>query len=202
MSKRKFYLISFLLVTILFFTSAVTCNFCGTPVEIITQEEETAEEQDARHEEDVTQESLDTSESQSSQSTPAESESDNITENDPPEIILIEINGYEIDMLIDEGLFDALPISEADYPEGVDFRVLATDSENDELEYRVYDSRGNEFEVTKINNNSAECTWYIPSETGPYTLTLEVSDGKGGSDSRSVDMNLVLESYDFILPEE
>ena len=69
--------------------------------------------------------------------------------------------------------------------------IIATDEDGDELQYSAHDSQGTNFDVIKIDNNNAEFTFRPHFEAAPYTLTIEVSDGKGGIDSYPINMNFV-----------
>ena len=113
-------------------------------------------------------------------------------DNHPPAIEEIETMGVDVEYAEAEGMFEDLP-ADPDIEEIPDtvFSIEAYDEDGDELRYRAYDSLGAEFDVTKIDNNNAEFYWELSEEPGPYTLTMEVSDGKGGTDSQSVNMTFI-----------
>jgi hypothetical protein len=187
MKKNKLYILSSILIIISLFTTAAACNLCGVPVEIgeATTEETATGQQTTR-----------TTQGQS-QSTEAPAEG-----NHPPAIREIEFMGMDVEFIESEGGFDEIP---AVVGEEATLTIEAYDEDNDELTYAAYDSLGTSFDVTKIDNNNAEFTWLTPGVPGSYTLTVEVSDGKGGADSYSIDMNFfALECFelDDELPED
>jgi hypothetical protein len=189
MRKNKLFFISSILIIICFFTIAATCNLCGVPVEI---GETTEEETEGRNE--TVQQTASTS--QSTQLSTEASE-----DNHPPVIADIEMAGYSIELLEEGGAFDELTISYSEDTEDTPVSIIATDEDGDELIYSAYDSRGTNFDVTKIDNNNAEFLWVLPSEAGSYILTIEVSDDKGETVSRPIEMNLNLGVVEFIEPE-
>jgi hypothetical protein len=63
------------------------------------------------------------------------------------------------------------------------------------------DSLSYQWEVTGgsiTDPNSQNTTWTMPSTPGSYTVTLTVSDGKGGEDTESKDKNVTDLVYDFL----
>jgi hypothetical protein len=176
MKKNRLFILSSILIIISLFATAAACNLCGVPIEI---GEATTEEVGAR------QQTTETTQGQS-QSTQA-----SIDGNNPPVIEEIELMGMDVEFAESEGYFDELPAPEAEGAE-LTFTIEATDEDGDELTYTAYDSLGENFDVVKIDNNNAEVTWILPVLNGSYALTIEVSDGRGGTDSHSIDMNFVL----------
>jgi hypothetical protein len=177
MKKNKLFLISSILIIICLFATAAACNLCGIPIEI---GEATTEETEAR------QQTTEATQGQS-QSTEAPQSTDAPVEgNNPPAIREIELMGMDVEFIESEGGFDEIP---AVVGEEATLTIEAYDEDGDELTYVAYDSLGTSFDVTKIDNNNAEFTWLTPGVAGSYTLTIEVSDGRGGTDSYSIDMN-------------
>jgi hypothetical protein len=176
MKKNRLFIISSILIIISLFTTAAACNLCGVPIEI---GEATTEETEAR------QQTTATTQGQT-QGTEAPTDGNN-----PPVIEEIELMGMDVEFAASEGYFDELPAPEAEGAE-LTFTIEASDEDGDELTYSAYDSLGTNFDVNKIDNNNAEFIWILPVLDGSYTLTIEVSDGRGGSDSHSMDMNFVL----------
>lgn len=193
MKKKRSYIFISTLIIILVFSTAVTCNLCGTPVEIILPEEAQTDLGPSNS----VQEASGTSEpSGNEQQTGSAGQ-----ENSPPLILDVELFGYDTEFLKESGFFDEIEISGAEEVTEFPINITATDSDGDELTYSAYDDRGNNFEVTKIDNNNGEFTWPLPSGTGPYTLTIEVSDGGSEPVTYSIEMNFVLGVVEFILPE-
>jgi hypothetical protein len=180
MRKNKLFLISSTLIIISLFVTAATCNLCGVPIEI---GEATTEETELR------QQTTRTTQEQT-QGTEAPLE-----DNSPPSIKEIEVSGgVDIELLEDQ--FNYIN-TEEDYEEEIPFNIEAYDEDDDELNYSAYDSLGTSFSCTKIDNNNAEFIWSPPrAYFGSYTLTMEVSDGKGGTDVYSIDMNFTDYSED------
>ena len=173
--KKALYIIITLIVFILVSSLAVTCNMCSAPFKTDTEIENDDGIQSGQGGET---------------SNPGQSQNGNTAQdnNNTPSIDSIEISGINVELMKSQGYFDNLP---SELPEGaaIVIDVKASDEDGDELNYRFYDSLGTDFNVKKIDNNHAEITWIVPLHTGGYTLTLEVSDGRGGTDSYSVDMN-------------
>ena len=185
MRKNKLYLLSSILIIIFVCATAVTCNLCGNPIEITVPEEETTVEKPEQENQATTQ-----AESQSTEAA--------VEDNHPPEIREIEMMGMDVEYAVSEGYFDEIPVEAIG---DVNFTIEAYDEDVDELQYSAFDSLGNSFEVTKIDNNNAEFSWELLPESGSYTLTIEVSDNRGGTDSQSIDMNFVLPVFEYIEPE-
>jgi hypothetical protein len=198
MKKNKLFLFLSIITLVLIFGIAAICNFCGTPVEVGV---ETTDEEQGSDSGIQPEHSSSSSSGQSSQGTSGNAD-DAEPGNNPPEIIEIELWGANIELYEREGLFDIVPLNSEDDPDEVYFEIVATDRDGDELEYRAFGSRGDEFEVTKINNNSADFFWIIPFVAGQYTLTIEVTDGRGGRAVRDIEMTIVLEEMEFIPLEE
>jgi hypothetical protein len=177
MKKNKLFILSSILIIISLFTTAAACNLCGVPVEIgeATTEETEAKQQTTR----TTQGQSQGTDAPQSTEAPAEG-------NNPPVIVEVQIQGGDIP----EEIFDEPFIAGEVKTFPINF--TATDEDGDELQYSAYDSLDNNIEVTKIDNNNAMFHHGISPEVGPYTITVEVSDGKGGTDSYSIEMNLVL----------
>ena len=187
MKKNKLYILSSILIIISLFATAVTCNLCGTPLDISLGDTETTEEEGS-----PASQREPTETTQSAQNTEAPVEGNN-----PPVIQEIEIMGIDVEAAEERGMFEDLPadLYMEEIPDNI-FSIEAYDEDDNELQYRAYDSLGTNFDVTKIDNNNAEFIWDFPDLVGSYTLTMEVSDGKGGIDSQSVDMNFVEVSDD------
>ena len=175
MRKNKLFILSSVLVIISLFATAAACNLCGVPIEIgeTTEEGYSVSQREPR----------DTI--QMSRNTEAASE-----DNNPPVIKEIELMGMDIEFAASEGYFDELPAPEAEGSE-LTITIEASDEDGDELTYSAYDSLGTSFAVDKIDNNNAEFIWILPVIGGSYTLTIEVSDRRGGTDSYSIDMNFI-----------
>ncbi len=173
--KKTKYIIFTLIIFILVSSLAATCNMCGIPLRM-----------DNRNKNDGNNPSV----QEGKASSPGQSQNSNNpdSDNSPPSIDRIEISGINVELMNSRGYFAELP---SELPEGavIVIDVEASDRNGDEIKYRLYDSLDMEFGVTKIDNNHAEITWIVPTHTGGYTLTLEVSDGRGGTDSYSVDIN-------------
>jgi len=186
MKKNKLYILSSILIIISLFATAVTCNLCGTPLDISLGDTETTEE-----------EGRPASQREPTETTQASQSTEAPVEGNPPAIQEVEWMGLDVEAAKEMGMFEDLPadLYMEEIPDNI-FSIEAYDEDDDELQYRAYDSLGNNFNITKIDNNNAEFTWIIPGEVGPYTLTAEVSDGKGGTDSQSVNMNFVEVSDD------
>ena len=181
MKKNKLYILSSILITISICASALTCNLCGNPIEITIPEEETSEERPGPAIETAA----------TTQTTPQNTGVAPEEDNQPPIIVEIEMDGYDIDFLESEGVLDEIPFISGEEPGEAIISIIATDEDGDELQYSAHDSQGTNFDVIKIDNNNAEFTFRPHFEAAPYTLTIEVSDGKGGIDSYPINMNFV-----------
>ncbi len=62
---------------------------------------------------------------------------------------------------------------------------IATDEDGDELSYEWSASRG------EIDGEGATVTWTAPEEVGVYDITVVVSDGHGGSATRTLRISVV-----------
>ncbi|MBC8387483.1 MAG: hypothetical protein H8E13_05470 [Actinobacteria bacterium] len=181
MGKNKLYIfLSILTITFLFGTAAI-CTQCGANIDkAVGDLGGSVDEEPPGTEPGVKQpSSTEPGETPSGDEPPYE-------DNHPPAIEEIETMGVDVEYAEAEGMFEDLP-ADPDM-EGTMFSIEAYDEDGDELRYRVYDSLGAEFDVTKIDNNNAEFYWELSEEPGPYTLTIEVSDGRGGTDSQLVNM--------------
>jgi len=69
----------------------------------------------------------------------------------------------------------------------------ATDPDGDSLGYKWEVTGG-----TLANANSQNTTWTMPASAGTYTLKLTVTDGKGGKDEESRNIEVVSLVYDFM----
>jgi hypothetical protein len=69
----------------------------------------------------------------------------------------------------------------------------ATDPDGDSVEYRWEVTGG-----TLADPDSQNTTWTMPSSAGTYTIKLTVTDGKGGEDDKSWDIEVVSLVYDFM----
>jgi hypothetical protein len=187
MKKNKLFIILSIITIVLIFGVAATCTLCGTPVTIGETDGtiETADEVTQEEEKPASQ-TEPTTTTQPSQSTEQPVEGNN-----PPVIVDVEFGDYSLDMYESEGYFNELPLDPDDPVSDIIFEIIATDEDGDGLTYNAYDSHGSSFPVNKIDNNNAELNWTTPGEVGPYTLTIEVSDGRGGTDSRAIEMNFV-----------
>ena len=181
MKKNKLFILLSFFALLIFFGVAATCNFCGTPLDISIGDTETTE-----NEEKPASQSETSATTQNSQSTEDAEEG-----NHPPSILDLEMGEYDLEQFEEDGYFDELPLDPGDPVSGIIFTIIATDEDGDELAYSAYDSHGRSFTINKIDNNNAELNWTTPEELGPYTLTIEVSDGRGGTDSHSIEMNFV-----------
>lgn len=69
----------------------------------------------------------------------------------------------------------------------------ATDPDGDSIEYSWEVTGG-----TLAEPDSKDTVWSMPSSAGTYTIKLTVTDGKGGDDEESMDIEVVRIIYDFI----
>jgi len=69
----------------------------------------------------------------------------------------------------------------------------ASDPDGDSLTY-LWEVTGG----TLDDRNSQNTTWTMPLTPGNYTVTLTVSDGRGGEDTKSVDKDVIDLVYDFM----
>jgi len=187
MRKSKLYIFLSILTVIFLFGTAAICTQCGASID------EAIEDLGGNVDEEPP--GTEPGEEQPSDTEPGETppgDGPPGEENNPPVIEEIEVMGVDIEYAEVEGMFEDLP-ADPDI-EGIPdiiFSIEAYDEDGDELQYRAYDSLGAEFDVTKIDNNNAEFFWELSEEPGPYTLTVEVSDGKGGTDSQLVNMTFI-----------
>jgi hypothetical protein len=201
MKKNKLFTFLSIITIIFVFTVAATCNLCGAPITIgeteVTDEEAKRDlegkEKSDKQDTDEEHQSEQTGEVDQETAEEAQDIEEGQDGNNPPKISVIEW-GDSGDIENMEFL-NEIPVAPAPcsgiYDAGVPMSITATDEDSDELIYNVNDNRGSSFNVTKIDNNNAKFYWLIPFDAGPYTLTIEVSDSRGGVDSRSVDMTLI-----------
>ena len=180
MKKNITFIIILLVITAILFSTAATCNMCGTPVDIGIGQEESSEDEMIS---EPQRETTGTTQGQS-QGTEAPVEGNN-----PPVIRDIEMWRTDIEVYEELLLSDWIPSAEVEEAE-IPFSIEAYDEDGDELTFIAYDSLGTDFNVTKIDNNNAEFTWRNPFYNGSYTLTVEVSDGRGGVVTYAIDMNI------------
>jgi len=197
MNKKTLFSAISVLSAIIFFSIAAICNQCSIPQQQAVRE--TVQEAD-REGDAVTP--------------PPEAETDGQTpdtaedtepapegENSLPVMDEIELFGWDIEYILESDGLDVVP-AEAEFY----FKIEAHDDDGDELAYKASDDRGNNYEVTKIDNEQAEFYWLIPAEEGPIILTFEVEDGKGGVASYALSTSIVQFEEegvdDFVEPEE
>ena len=187
MKKNRLFIFSSILIIISLFATAAACNLCGVPIEI----GETTEETEVRT--DTGQRSTNQGQSQS-----IEAPDDG---NHPPIIEEIELMGMDVEVIEAEGGFEDIIYPGVEVPDAK-FTIEVSDEDGDELQYSVFDSLGINFDVTIIDNNNAEFMWGFPDVIGEYTLTVEVSDGKGGIDTQSISMSIADIVAELDLPED
>jgi hypothetical protein len=68
--------------------------------------------------------------------------------------------------------------------ENADVACVATDPDKDELTYTWKATGG------KIKGNGPNIQWLAPMDTGIFTITCDVSDGKGGTDSFTISVTV------------
>ena len=180
MKKHKLFIISFLLIIIALFTTAAACNLCGIPIEIGEEQQteiETKKDTELKTEETtIVQEAEAATESEKTEA-----------ENHTPLIEKVIMSGKDIKILKTEGTLEKVPGGMVvDAP----FTIEVSDKDGDELEYLVYDSLGNYFKVTKIDNDFAIFYWSSPDITGDYNLFIEVTDGKD-ADMYDIGMTII-----------
>ncbi|MFU8796357.1 MAG: PKD domain-containing protein [Dehalococcoidia bacterium] len=77
-----------------------------------------------------------------------------------------------------------------DVGEGKDFRIRATASHPDELEF-VYEWEYEGGEIVEISEDGSTITWTAPYTRGDLTITVTVTDIHGNSVSESIELNVV-----------
>jgi len=187
MKRNKLYILLTLIITVILFGTAAICTQCGASIDEAIGDLGGFVEGESPGTEPGGEQPSDTEPGE----TPPGDEPP-YEDNHPPAIEEIETMGVDVEYAEAEGMFEDLP-ADPDI-EGIPdiiFSIEAYDEDGDELQYSAYDSLGAEFDVTKIDNNNAEFFWELSEEPGPYTLTMEVSDGRGGTDSQSVNMTFI-----------
>ena len=180
MRKHKLFIISSLLIIISLFATAAACNLCGIPVEI---GEEQQTEIETKKDTEVKTEKTTVEQEAKTANEPEETE----TENHKPVIEKVSMSGKDVKILETEGTLEKVPGGMVvDAP----FTIEVSDKDGDELEYLVYDSLGNYFKVTKIDNDFAIFYWSSPDITGDYNLFIEVTDGKD-ADMYDIGMTII-----------
>jgi len=106
--------------------------------------------------------------------------------NHPPVIDRIEIFGTDIRIAEAEGWLSETPMEIEFF-----FTIEASDEDGDDLEYFAYDDSGNNYEVRKLDDDLADFSWTSPDSEGSVVLTIEVSDGRGGVDNYSINMDII-----------
>jgi len=188
MKKSRLYILFSLLTIILILTTAATCNLCGIPIEI-------GEEQQTETKKDIEDKTEKAAAEQEDDTSPKSEESK--TANHKPVIEKVLMGGMDVRVMKAAGTLSKVPSGvQVEFP----FSIEAYDEDGDELQYSAYDSLGKYFKVEKIDDDLAIFHWNSPGTTGPYELTIEVSDGKGGVDTYTINMTIV--KMEEPLPEE
>jgi len=183
LNKKIIFVALYTLIAILLFSTALTCNMCGLPLQVDNATKNTGKKDYNSGNENVS--------NPNSGPESIKQSSDNKEQqpnNSAPVIENLKVAGINIKFAEASGYFKDLPSAEMQ-GSTIIINIEAYDKDGDELSYLSYDSLGNSFIVKKINSSHAELTWIVPAHTGSYSLTLEVSDGKGGKDSYTAEMN-------------
>jgi len=183
MKKKHLYLIFSVISIICLFALAASCNMCGHTITNETEEEIVVEESVSRTDETQSGGAQRDTQTQD-QSDDREGNDDNldVEVNHDPIITIISADDVELG-LSDE--FETLT------GENTNFLVLAEDEDGDELSYSATDSIGNNMEIVRRDNNTAEFVWVAPSDVGSYEIYIEVSDGNEGVASETVQVAIV-----------
>jgi cytoskeletal protein RodZ len=181
---KKIHFLLIAIIVIMFFGSAAICNLCSAPTSQTTITDTPAEADTSQHDSTNTAASAgstsndtdnDTSSTTAAGSTEeTESAAETSTQvtdapNNPPKIM---------EFFITEGVIFNSTINDA--------WVNALDEDGDTISYEWIISAGS------INNvNESRTKWQAPGTSGTLTLTVKISDGKGGTDEASTHINIV-----------
>lgn len=166
MRKNKFFIILVILTLFTIFATAATCNFCGIKLDTATSEK-------SEEEKNTTSEVTESNEEITEETEPEEIEAVAEEDNNNPFIETIAVNENEINES------DEIRVVSGNY---LNFVVIASDEDDDELTYSANDNIGNNLEITKLDNTFCGFSWLAPNNPGLYDLTIKVEDNKSGED--------------------
>lgn len=200
MRKKVLFIIYPILIAVLITTIGSTCNFCGIP---LNKEDTEQSEIDIIEQDDNESNSADNSSSDSSSADQGENaedssqtpsndsdvQSDNASENDPPQIIKIIYSGQDI---IDE----AGPLS-VSYQQGLhEFEVTAKEPEGENIDLEVSAGLGTITEIVILEPGIFRFTWSVPEAPSGTVdpigtaLDLIVLDINGNRDTYRIEIIL------------
>jgi len=193
MKRSRLYLFVAILCIAVIFATAAICNRCSIiPTESSLEATETTiDETTTKKTGSPTTTKKETSESQDSTEETEESEEAADDESDDNSAPVIDEVSFS-----SEGsgiFFDAMNPATSEILQNVpplaaiELSIGASDPDEDDLNYFVSDSLGNNFEVNKLNNYEAEASLSFPADIGPYVINILVTDDEGGQ--ASFDMN-------------
>lgn len=162
--SKKIHFMLVAIIAVMFFGMAAICSLCSAPASQTTVEDTAASAGSTAKDT-----GNDTSGSEETESASESPEQETLPPNNPPKIM---------EFFITEGEISTNMISDA--------WVNTLDEDSDTISYNWTISAGN------INNsNESRTKWQAPGTAGTITLTIEISDGKGGTDEASVHVNVV-----------
>jgi len=187
--KIKYFSLISVLVLVFLFGIAATCSFCGMELNTAPSEDSNSKTDETDPEKDFSEEtSKKQTEDKKTDNKEAEIiETDETPSNHNPVITTIAIN----EKVISED--DEVKVLTGD---NLNFIVVASDEDNDELEYFAYDNIGNNLETLKLDNNHGGFGWVGPTDPAICELTIKVDDGQGGEDSTVIHITVSAGSTD------
>ncbi len=181
MKRNKLYILLILIITVILFGTAAICTQCGANIDkAIGDLGGNVDEESPGTEPGGEQPSDAEPPGEISPEGPLPQEG-----NHPPVIDRIEIFGTDIRIAEAEGWLSETPMEMEFF-----FTIEASDEDGDDLEYFAYDDSGNNYEVRKLDDDLADFSWTSPDSEGSVVLTIEVSDGRGGVDNYSINMDI------------
>ncbi len=211
MPKKKRFIILFSIIVVLIFSTAITCNLCGTPITIEDQQEETGGQttDNSPQENDTSTDAPPTDDvTRGVDGDPPGDDTDPVDDDDmsdegnsPPDIAAIFFGDEEMtDFLRVETLPERY--EEADH----NITVIAEDPDGDEMNFNIVATQGEVADITRLAVDSVSFNWISPPNTEDSETPLDVdiavtvSDPHGAEDSFTINIALLPvaeEEFDF-----
>jgi hypothetical protein len=178
---KKIHFLLVAIIVIMFFSMAAICSLCSAPTVQTTvpeTQDKTSDSTAASADSTVKDTANNTSGATAEQTAASNQETESATEstaqetqapNNPPKIM---------EFFISEGVISTEMIRDA--------WVNVLDEDGDTISYDWTISAGS---INNVNENRTK--WQAPGTAGTITLTVKISDGKGGTDEASTHINIV-----------
>ncbi len=193
MNKTPLFTIILIITVAIIFTTAITCNMCGKPVDINLEENEETETRSDQSQHEPTE-----NQSSADEELPAEEEppDTDITDDEEDTASTEEIAEEENHPPVIDSVFIGETELPASFPIFVNinsekiFNVTVSDEDGDMLTYTNDCTCGSVSEI-RVNDGEATFGWLSPEEPGHCTITIVVSDSKGAEDIFETTINVI-----------